>query len=77
MIIAVAVIIDGEVVPMPKPARHHEILHKYPKAKHRQGTQGFIDDKEGFVGRKRAAALAMQADQIEEVNRPLYSEDLW
>ncbi|QPJ61682.1 MAG: hypothetical protein G3M70_07195 [Candidatus Nitronauta litoralis] len=77
MITHVAVIIDGEVVSMPKPARHHEILHKFPRANHNQGPQGFIDDKEGFVGRRRAATLAMEADQIEEINRPLYSEDLW
>lgn len=82
MIVAVAVIIDGEVVQMAKPARHHDILQKYPVCEgHKQGEQGFIDDKEGFVSRVRAGHLACISGQLDELPKHpgniLLSEDLW
>lgn len=80
MIVAAAVIVDGEVKSLPAPARHHNIISQYPLTKgHTHGIQGFIDDKEGFVGRRRAAQIALEENQITKLNWPptLFSEDLW
>ena len=79
MIIAAACVIDGEVVSLPAPARHHDIIRRWPKPKHSHGEQGFIDDKLGFVSRREAAGIALEQGQIEALKWPgqLYSEDLW
>ena len=84
MIIAAAVIIDGEVRALPAPARHHHILHKYPLPDHKHGEQGFIDDQLGFLGRGQAFWRAKDEGQLEGRKKSgnpngteLYSEDLW
>lgn len=84
MIIAAAVIIDGMVRALPAPARHHHILHKRPMPEHQHGDQGFIDDQQGFVSRRKAYAIAKSEGQLDgrvktgAQNTPvLYSEDLW
>ena len=79
MIIAVACMIDGKVQTLPAPARHHNVLHKYPMPEHKHGEQGFIDDSLGFVGRKKAAKIALAEGQVEKLHSPpwLFSEDLW
>lgn len=80
MITAAACVIDGQIMSLPPPARHHTILHKYPLTDgHDHGEQGFIDDQEGFVNRRRAAQIALEQGQIEKLISPpkLYSEDLW
>jgi len=79
MIIAVAVMIDGVIRALPAPARHHDVLHKYPMGDHEHGEQGFIDDQEGFVSRERAAELALLDGQLDQLDwlLMLFSEDLW
>lgn len=80
MIIAAAVIIDGEVRALPAPARHHDILLKYPTAGHAHGEMGFIDDQLGFVDRMRAREIALHVSkQIDRANHPrdLTTQDLW
>ena len=79
MIVAVAVMIDGEVVTFPAPARHYNILHKFPLPEHEHGDQGFIDDKRGFVGRVEAAGIALRENGVTKLMSPpwLFSEDLW
>jgi hypothetical protein len=89
-IVAAAVrTIDGLIHTMPRPHRHHHIVH----AMHRpdntkendliiaEGEQGFITDDGEFVERVMAANLAVEAGQIrrEKLIAPprLYSEDLW
>ena len=80
MIIAAAVIIDGEVRALPAPARHHDILEKYPMPGHVHGEQGFIDDQEGFVDRMQARDIALHVSkQIDRAYSPstLSTQDLW
>ena len=84
MIIAAAVIIDDMVRAFPAPARHHDILHKYPLPKHRHGESGFIDVYLGFVSREAAYIIAKAEGQLEgrvksgnQNDGVLYSEDLW
>ncbi len=79
MIIAAAVKIDYQIRALPAPARHHDILHKYPRPDHTHGVQGFIDDQRGFVGREHAGEIALREGQIRELKWPpeLFSEDLW
>lgn len=84
MIVSVAVKIDGQVRGLPAPARHHDILHKYPRPEHRHGEQGFIDDQLGFMGRVQAFWRAKSEGQLEgriksgnPDSQELFSEDLW
>jgi hypothetical protein len=82
MIIAAAVKIDGIARALPAPARHHNILHKFPTPDHEHGEQGFIDDQKGFVTRQQAARIAIKEGQIEKDpvhgwGHGLFSEDLW
>lgn len=79
MIIAAAVEIDGVVRALPAPARHHNVIWKYPRPEHKHGDQGFIDDRHGFVSRVAAGVIALQEGQIDKLKWPpeLFSEDLW
>ena len=80
MIVAAACVIDNIIHSLPRPARHHTILHQYPLNKgYVHGEQGFLDDKLGFVDRKKAGEIAIKEGQIKKLNWPpdLYSEDLW
>lgn len=40
-------------------------------------VQGFLTNKNRFVGRKEAAIIAFDANQIKEEKETLYSEDLY
>ncbi len=85
MIVAAAAKIDGEVRALPAPARHHDVLHRYPISEgHDHGEQGFIDDQFGFLGRGQAYWRAKDEGQLEgriKTGDPngthLFSEDLW
>lgn len=84
MIVAAAVKIDGEVRALPAPARHHDILHRWPLPDHEHGEQGFIDDQLGFLGRGQAYWRAKDEGQLEGRSKTgnqstpmLFSEDLW
>jgi hypothetical protein len=39
--------------------------------------QGFLTNKNRFVGRKEAAHIAYSSGQISELKETLFSEDLW
>ena len=71
---------DGLIHAMPKPARHHNVLHKlhyvYPKA---TVEQGFISSDGEYLNRVDAARIAIAAGQTKQLNWPpnLFSEDLW
>lgn len=82
MIIAVAIRTEQDTYELPRPARHHDLIHKLAEMGHTTpiiGEQGFIDDQRGFVTRKEAAQIALDQRQIKKLHVPpnLFSEDLW
>ena len=81
MIIAVAMQINGRIESLPKPNRHHDIIRKFPKPKHKHGEQGFIDTELGFVSREVAKVIAVASDQLisrsGKFSDKLFSEDIW
>lgn len=81
-VVCAAVLLNGsEIHSLPRPARHHTILHKLADEgiDHRGAVQGFLLDTGSFVTRAVAAECAIAAGQIKELAHPpyLYSEDLW
>ena len=74
---------DGKVYTMPKPARHHDIIHfmankgiEIPIT----GEQGFITNEGVFVDRYEARIIAVNAHQLLDRaggTTRLYSEDVW
>lgn len=82
MIVAVAIRTEQDTYELPRPARHHDLLHRLADMGHVTpvtGEQGFIDDQHGFVGRERAAQIALEQGQVKSLHAPpsLFSEDLW
>lgn len=83
---AAALLVGEEIVSLPAPARHHDIVHLLYKTR-RPGVsviapenQGFITDDDRFVGRHEALEIAKKANQITRLTSPhmgLFSEDLW
>lgn len=85
-IIAAAIRTDHGVRSLPPPARHHTLaqaeLLEYgpiPKGVSELDCQGFLTSERRFVDRREAAAIALSAGQVTELQWPpdLYSEDLW
>ena len=85
-IIGVAIIgFDGEMVSLPEPNRHPNVIHKmamelgHPKPI--KGDQGFIDNNGVFMSREEAFILANENGQILDKSKLrgkiLFSEDLW
>lgn len=85
MCIATAAIVgyDGVVVTLPRPNRHHDIIHymatvlKHPVPI--TGKQGFVTVNGNFFNRVDSKIIARSCNQIIS-NRPhkeLFSEDLW
>jgi hypothetical protein len=58
--------------------RHAYILNdnRRPKGFLKNGTQGFITDKEEFVDREQAAIIAFKCGQIDTLKKELFSEDI-
>ena len=77
MITAAAILLDGVVYSLPKPARHADII-KSIGYKVRYEIQGFIANGV-FVDRIEGAKIAIESNQIDKLKWPpnLYSEDLW
>lgn len=83
LIISAAVYHEGLIFSMPRPNRHHHIVHKLhdmglPKTTQRY--QGFVTTTGRFVDRKEAAVIALANGQISRlkfVSDELFSEDLW
>lgn len=74
--------LDGRVLTLLPPARHHTLLNVARCLDDRsmlRGEQGFIDSDGRFMSRGRAASMALGAGQIAKLRWPpaLYSEDLW
>lgn len=83
-IAAAAIEHDGLVFSMPKPARHHHIIHAMSRiglGPEKVKNQGFLTSKGEFVGRGVARFIAVRAGQIDDrkSHHPnhLFSEDLW
>ena len=80
---------SGEVYWLPRPARHHSVIHSLVKLRRwqtaRNGEQGFVTESGEFLDRRRGMLHAIQFEQL--LNPPelgrlgngeiLYSEDLW
>lgn len=84
-IVSAAINSGGMIWSLPSPARHHTILHAMSAfgidaIKHgHPDAQGFLTSTGRYVGRREAARIAYEAEQIEKTKWPpdLYSEDLW
>lgn len=85
-----AILINGEIITAPRPARHHQLLElHWAAAKGKEGTprhqlvppsaQGFVTSTGRFVSREEAALIAVAAGQITapQWGSRLFSEDLW
>lgn len=76
---------SNEVVTLPRPARHHTIIHDLANRgigiEARAGaTQGFTTSTGRFVKRGPAVEIARLAGQLIRKTQPLdqlFSEDLW
>jgi hypothetical protein len=75
---------DPILIHLPKPARHHDLVHIYfsltGKTAPSGDAQGFLTNRGRFVDRQEACVIARLADQIKEKTGPediLFSEDLW
>lgn len=88
MIVAAAIIYDGVVWTLPRPARHHHIIQKHVEetGKSGSGEQGFVDEHGVFYKRQAATlhALACGQELVVREDRPklrvglrLFTEDLW
>lgn len=61
---------------MPRPARHHNILHTMP-GDALNVEQGFLTSDGQFVGRAEGMRIARSAGQTDSDRQTLFSEDLW
>lgn len=82
MILTAAIRQSGVIYTLPRPARHHDIIKHMVVDKGIPapitGEQGFIDDHEGFIGRKSAFVIALKCNQVRLESMPkLFSEDMW
>jgi hypothetical protein len=81
-IVGVAIYLNEEVHALPKPLRHHNIIGFLAARGFDTpigGIQGFITDKNRFIGREEARTLAIANGQAADPihSRELFSEDLW
>ncbi len=83
-LIVAAAVYHGCVISLPKPARHHTILHSLSlmgiDAMLIHGdNQGFITSEGRYVNRVEAFGIAYKAKQIPRDSKgpQLFSEDLW
>lgn len=72
---AVKIIANGLVLSMPRPYRHHHVLHALAEMtgealQTEQHIQGFLGRDGGFLNRSDAGRIAGKREA-------LYSEDLW
>lgn len=84
-IVGVAIQLNGLLISLARPHRHHDILHRLPaKDNLDQIEEGFLTSEGKFLDRRSAFALASSNGQLNR--RPgaqfyqgdqLFSEDLW
>lgn len=84
-IVAAALIYKGVVYQLPRPNRHHNIIHKlYNDSGRVKGiateSQGFVTSTGRYVDRVEGLAIAVEAEQIIKKHGfpgELFSEDMW
>lgn len=83
-IVAAACQHEGLTISLPAPARHGDVLtamYLISDGWQHEATQGFLDHRGVFLGRKAAKLLAYRFGQITkeefEDGPDLYSEHLW
>jgi len=83
-VVSVALRKDDMIYSLPRPARHHDVIHKIYDVIDRQVTseyeQGFLDSEGMFMDRETAMVFAKKNNQIIRLpvmSETLYSEDLW
>jgi len=81
-IIAAAIRYEGLVCALPRPARHHHVIKALSEVPNIRipvdKEQGFVTSTGRFVGRDKAAEIALASGQLRFLNRSwLASEDLW
>ncbi len=84
MITHVAIKYEGKLYSLPRPNRHHHIIHQiHLETGHHDiyGDQGFLDDQGNFLSRAEALIHAQACGQ-EFTKHPLwddwlYSENVW
>lgn len=85
MIVCSAIRENGLIHVLPRPKRHHDIIHAMVTNGYKkpiQGEQGFIDHRGHYLGRESALQEALLCDQLKMENKcgnqkELFSEDLW
>lgn len=89
MITTAALLVDGVIWTLPRPARHHVLIHAYALAHHGQAgvagirlnMQGFMTSRGRWVSREEALGLARVAGQLRQSQElspgRLTTEDLW
>lgn len=88
MIVAAAIIYDGVVWTLPRPARHGDIIEQHFRETGitGSGSQGFVDDRGAFMDRMEAGRHVIACGQPLRVHERdgyvfkggrLFSEDLW
>lgn len=87
MILCVALKLDNELIfSMPRPARHHDLIHRYYAMLYTTAgvmpvayEQGFLNDKGEFLTRGEAYEEAIRCGALQPrlSSWRLYSEDLW
>ena len=74
---------DGIIHTLPRPARHHNIIHALALMRHRQCEcceDGFLLTTGEFVTRDQALPIALAAGQVKGgqiIGGCLTSEDMW
>lgn len=84
MITHVAIIFNDKMWSLPRPNRHHHVIHQIhldTDATDIYGDQGFLDHDGNFLDRPTALTHAISCNQL-LTNRPihddwLYSENVW
>ena len=66
----------GKVDPAPSKAWSHDQLEAADKLKDGEVKRGFVTNGGKFVGRKKAAKIALKAGEIKKPVKKLHSSDL-
>lgn len=87
MITHVAIRFKGTVYSLPKPNRHHNVIHHIVETTGEKfvdaygENQGFLDDQGRYLTRRQALIVARKAGQLlphrEVVQEMLFSENVW
>ena len=70
----------NEIFSLPKPNRHHNIIHNDPE----HSIEGFLTEENRFIDRREAYLMAKHSGQLNRLKgdqyyqgNELFSEDLW